>query len=36
MTTALVGVSSVEHADEDFALAQIAPAEADKVLGLFS
>jgi aryl-alcohol dehydrogenase-like predicted oxidoreductase len=36
MTSALVGVSSVEHADEDFALARIAPAEADKVLGLFS
>jgi aryl-alcohol dehydrogenase-like predicted oxidoreductase len=35
MTTALVGVSSIEHADENFSLAKIAPAEADAVLGLF-
>jgi aryl-alcohol dehydrogenase-like predicted oxidoreductase len=36
MTSALVGVSDPEHADEDFALAKVAPAEARKVLGLFS
>jgi aryl-alcohol dehydrogenase-like predicted oxidoreductase len=35
MTAALVGVSSVEHAEEDFALSRIEPAEEDVVLGLF-
>jgi len=35
MTTALVGVSSPEHAEEDFALARVEPAPADAVLGLF-
>ena len=36
MTTALVGVSSIEHAEEDFSLAKVEPADGDKVLGLFS
>lgn len=35
MTTALVGVSSAEHADEDFSLSRVAPAEGDKILELF-
>ena len=35
MTTALVGVSSSEHAAENFALARVPPAPADSVLGLF-
>jgi aryl-alcohol dehydrogenase-like predicted oxidoreductase len=35
MTAALVGVSSPEHAEEDFALARVEPAPADAVLGLF-
>jgi aryl-alcohol dehydrogenase-like predicted oxidoreductase len=35
MTAALVGASSVEHAEEDFALARVEPAAADTVLGLF-
>jgi predicted aldo/keto reductase-like oxidoreductase len=35
MTAALVGVSSVEHAEEDFALSRIEPATADAVMGLF-
>jgi aryl-alcohol dehydrogenase-like predicted oxidoreductase len=36
LTTALVGVSSPEHAAEDFALARQAPADSDAVLGLFA
>jgi aryl-alcohol dehydrogenase-like predicted oxidoreductase len=36
MTTSLVGVSTPEHAREDFALAKIAPADPSVVLGLFS
>lgn len=35
MTTALVGVSSPEHAGENFALAQISPADRAGVLALF-
>jgi aryl-alcohol dehydrogenase-like predicted oxidoreductase len=35
MTAALVGASSVEHAEEDFALSRIEPAKPDAVLGLF-
>jgi aryl-alcohol dehydrogenase-like predicted oxidoreductase len=35
MTTALVGVSSPEHARENFALAQISPADRAGVLALF-
>lgn len=34
MTTALVGVSSSEHAAENFALARVPPAQAERVLGL--
>jgi aryl-alcohol dehydrogenase-like predicted oxidoreductase len=36
MTTALVGVSTPEHAREDFALAGVPPADASRVLALFS
>ncbi len=36
LTTALVGVSSPEHAAEDFALAKVPPAEPGRVLGLFT
>lgn len=36
MTTALVGVSSPEHATEDFGLARIEPAPAERILGLFT
>ena len=36
MTAALVGVSSSEHALEDFALSKVPPAPAERVLGLFS
>ncbi|MGE5275875.1 MAG: aldo/keto reductase [Acidobacteriota bacterium] len=36
MTTSLVGVSTPEHAREDFALAKIAPADPSVVLRLFS
>lgn len=36
MTAALVGVSTVEHAREDFALAGVSPAEASRVLELFA
>jgi aryl-alcohol dehydrogenase-like predicted oxidoreductase len=35
MTTALVGVSTPEHAGENFALAQVAPADRAGVLALF-
>jgi aryl-alcohol dehydrogenase-like predicted oxidoreductase len=35
MTSALVGVSTAEHAREDFALAGVSPAEASRVLALF-
>ncbi|MEP6992921.1 MAG: aldo/keto reductase [Acidobacteriota bacterium] len=35
MTAALVGVSSPDHASEDFSLARVAPAQAEQVLGLF-
>lgn len=35
MTAALVGVSSPEHAAENFALSRVPPAPADRVLGLF-
>lgn len=36
MTAALVGVSTVEHAREDFALSGVPPAEASRVLALFA
>jgi aryl-alcohol dehydrogenase-like predicted oxidoreductase len=36
VTTALVGVSSPEHAAEDFALAKIAPLAPERILGLFA
>jgi aryl-alcohol dehydrogenase-like predicted oxidoreductase len=36
MTTALVGVSSPEHAGENFALAQVSPADRAGVLALFA
>ena len=36
VTTALVGVSSPEHAAEDFALAKIAPLSPERILGLFT
>jgi aryl-alcohol dehydrogenase-like predicted oxidoreductase len=36
MTTALVGVSTPDHAREDFALAGVPPAEPDRVLALFA
>ena len=36
MTASLVGVSTPEHAAEDFDLARLAPAPSDAVLGLFS
>ena len=35
MTTALVGVSSPEHAEEDFGLSPIPPADAARLMGLF-
>jgi aryl-alcohol dehydrogenase-like predicted oxidoreductase len=35
MTTALVGVSTAEHAREDFALAGVSPADPSRVLALF-
>ena len=35
MTAALVGVSSLNHAADDFALARVPPADAERVLGLF-
>jgi len=35
MTTALVGVSTPEHAGENFALARVAPADRAGVLALF-
>jgi len=36
VTSALVGVSSPEHALEDFALAKVAPAAPERILGLFA
>lgn len=36
MTTALVGVSSPQHAAEDFGLARVEPAPAERILGLFT
>jgi aryl-alcohol dehydrogenase-like predicted oxidoreductase len=36
VTTALVGVSSPEHAIENFALAKIAPLAPERILGLFA
>ncbi|HEV8609611.1 MAG TPA: aldo/keto reductase [Thermoanaerobaculia bacterium] len=36
MTAALVGVSTEEHAREDFALARVSPADASRVLALFT
>jgi aryl-alcohol dehydrogenase-like predicted oxidoreductase len=36
VTTALVGVSSPEHAAEDFALAKVPPAAPDRILRLFA
>jgi aryl-alcohol dehydrogenase-like predicted oxidoreductase len=36
VTTALVGVSRPEHARENFGLARVPPAEADRVMGLFA
>ena len=36
MTTALVGVSSPEHAAEDFALAKTPPLSPERILGLFT
>jgi len=36
MSAALVGVSTPEHARQNFALARVPPAAASKVLGLFS
>lgn len=36
VTTALVGVSSPEHAAEDFALAKVAPLTPERILGLFT
>jgi hypothetical protein len=36
MTTALVGVSTPDHAREDFALAGISPADSARVVGLFA
>jgi aryl-alcohol dehydrogenase-like predicted oxidoreductase len=36
MTAALVGVSSPEHAREDFALAGVSPADPSRVLSLFA
>jgi len=35
LTTALVGVSDVAHASENFGLAAIPPAEPDRILGIF-
>jgi hypothetical protein len=35
MTSALVGVSSPEHAEEDFALSRLEPATEDAVMSLF-
>jgi aryl-alcohol dehydrogenase-like predicted oxidoreductase len=36
MTAALVGVSTLEHARENFALAAVPPADSSRVLGLFA
>ena len=36
MTTALVGVSSPEHAAEDFGLARVEPVPPERILGLFT
>jgi hypothetical protein len=36
MTAALVGVSTAEHAREDFALAGVSPADVSRVLALFA
>lgn len=36
MTTALVGVSSFEHAEEDFGLSSVPPADASRLMGLFA
>ena len=36
LTTALVGVSSPEHAAENFGLALFPPAGTDRILGLFA
>ena len=36
MTTCLVGVSTPAHAQEDFALARVPPADPSVVMGLFS
>jgi aryl-alcohol dehydrogenase-like predicted oxidoreductase len=36
MTAALVGVSTAEHAREDFALAGVPPADVSRVLALFA
>jgi aryl-alcohol dehydrogenase-like predicted oxidoreductase len=35
LTAALVGVSSPEHASENFGLAAVSPSEPDRILGLF-
>src|SRR5215471_261656 len=35
MTTSLVGVSSLAHAQDDFALSKVAPSDPDRVMGLF-
>jgi aryl-alcohol dehydrogenase-like predicted oxidoreductase len=35
ITTALVGVSSLEHAAEDFALARVPPAEPERAMSVF-
>jgi aryl-alcohol dehydrogenase-like predicted oxidoreductase len=35
LTTALVGASSAEHAEEDFGLSAIPPADPDRLMGLF-
>jgi aryl-alcohol dehydrogenase-like predicted oxidoreductase len=36
MTTALVGVSTADHAREDFGLARVSPADPSRVLALFT
>lgn len=36
VTVALIGVSSPEHAREDFALVKVPPADPERVLGLFA
>ena len=35
LTSALVGVSDVQHASENFGLAAVPPAEPDRILGIF-